>query len=81
MKKTALLCAATLTLLLGAACEKIIEFKGEQTEPRLTISSQAEVGKPLEVYVASSIFFLSDTGAEMLSLRSSSLKKGRCAAS
>lgn len=61
MKKTALLCAAALTLLLGAACEKIIEFKGEQTEPRLTISSQAEVGKPLEVYVASSIFFLSDT--------------------
>ena len=66
MKKTALLCAATLTLLLGAACEKIIEFKGEQTEPRLTISSQAEVGKPLEVYVASSIFFLSDKKIQII---------------
>lgn len=61
MKKSALICVAALTLLLGAGCEKIIEFKGDLTESRLTISSQAEVGKPLEAYVASSIFFLSDT--------------------
>ena len=47
-------------LLLSAGCEKIIEFKGGQTEPRLTLSSYAEVGEPLTVYVASSIFFLSD---------------------
>ena len=81
MKKTALLCAATLTLLLGAACEKIIEFKGEQTEPRLTISSQAEVGKPLEVYVASSIFFLSDTWSGDAFIEKLKPEEGRCAAS
>ena len=52
-----MLCAA-LVLLLGSGCEKDIDFKGEQTEPRLTVSAQAEVGEPLSVYVASSIFFL-----------------------
>lgn len=53
------ICAA-LMLLLGAGCEKVIEFKGEVTEPRLTVSGQAEVGEPLTVYVASSLFFLTD---------------------
>lgn len=47
-------------LLLSAGCEKIIEFKGEALQPRLTLSSYAEVGEPLTVYVASSIFFLAD---------------------
>ena len=51
---------AALAVLFSAGCEKIIEFNGEVTKPLLTISSYAEVGNPLTVYVASSIFFLSD---------------------
>lgn len=47
-------------VLFSAGCEKIIEFNGEETTPRLTISSYAEVGSPLTVYVASSVFFLAD---------------------
>ena len=51
---------AVLVLLLGAGCEKVIEFEGEVTEPRLTVSGHAEVGEPLTVYVASSLFFLTE---------------------
>lgn len=60
MKKilTALVTAALV--LFSAGCEKIIEFNGEVTEPQLTISSYAEAGNPLTVFVASSVFFLSD---------------------
>jgi len=47
-------------VLLSAGCEKIIEFDGGLTRPQLTLSSYAEVGNPLTVYVASSIFFLAD---------------------
>lgn len=60
MKNKFFLCSAVLLLTALCACEKVIEFNGEVTEPRLTISSQAEVGKPLTAYVASSIFFLAD---------------------
>lgn len=60
MKKMLYTIGAALVLLLGAGCEKVIEFKGEVTEPRLTVSGQAEVGEPLTVYVASSLFFLTD---------------------
>ena len=60
MKKILYTISAALVFLLGAGCEKVIEFKGEQTEPRLTVSGQAEVGEPLTVYVASSLFFLTD---------------------
>lgn len=60
MKKILYTISAALVLLLGAGCEKVIEFKGEQTDPRLTVSGQAEVGEPLTVYVASSLFFLTD---------------------
>ena len=50
------LCAAAL--LLGGACEKIIEFHGPQVEPQLTMSSQATVGEPLRAYFSTSVFFL-----------------------
>ena len=60
MKKILTGIMAVAVLLFSAGCEKIIEFKGDVTEPRLTLSSYAEVGEPLTVYVASSIFFLSD---------------------
>ena len=51
---------ALLLVFWSTGCEKIIDFKGEVTDPLLTLSAQAEAGEPLEVYVASSIFFLSD---------------------
>ena len=47
--------------LTGTGCEKVIEFTGEETEPRLTVSSRAEVGEPLEAYIAASVFFLYDS--------------------
>lgn len=63
MKKYFYTICAALALLMGAGCEKVIEFKGEVTEPRLTVSGQAEAGEPLTVYVASSLFFLTDEKA------------------
>ncbi len=60
MKNKLYLCFAALLLTALCGCEKVIEFNGEVTEPRLTLSSQAEVGKPLTAYLASSIFFLAD---------------------
>ena len=60
MKKRLNVLLAAALVLLGAGCEKVIDFDGEVTQPRLTLSSHAEVGEPLTVYVASSVFFLSD---------------------
>lgn len=57
-----LLC--TVGLLIGTGCEKIIEFEGEVTRPRLTLAAQASVGEPFTVYVASSIFFLDHSDQE-----------------
>ena len=59
MKKCLYFLCACFLFLVGTGCEKVIEFTGEQTESRLTLSSQAEVGEPLEAYIASSVFFLS----------------------
>ena len=58
MKKQIYLWALAVVALLGTACEKVIEFKGEIAEPRLTVSAQAVAGDPFPVYVASSVFFL-----------------------
>ena len=58
MKHAYILCALALVALLGSGCEKVIEFKGEIAEPRLTISAEALAGEPFRVYVASSVFFL-----------------------
>ena len=60
MKKILTGMMAAVLVLVSAACEKIIEFNGEETKPSLTVSSYAEVGTPLTVFVASSVFFLSD---------------------
>ena len=60
MKKILISGIMAALLLLSAGCEKIIEFEGEELKPRLTLSSYAEAGTPLTVYVASSIFFLSN---------------------
>lgn len=61
MKKVLFL-ICLLALLPGTGCEKVIEFKGETTQPRLTLAAQASVGEPLVAYVASSIFFLDHDG-------------------
>ena len=61
MKKLLFSLCAFVQLLSGVGCEKVIEFTGEQTEPRLTLSSQAEVGEVLEAFVSASVFFLSET--------------------
>lgn len=62
MKKNIFPCVLILVALLGTACEKTIEFKGEVTEPRLTLSAMALTGEPFQVYVASSVFFLHSRG-------------------
>ena len=58
MKHAYILCMLALVALLGSSCEKVIEFKGEVADPRLTISAEALAGEPFRVYVASSVFFL-----------------------
>ena len=62
MKKILLPICAALLLLVAPGCEKVIEFKGTEMQRRLTLSAQAEAGEPLEAFIASSIFFLSDDG-------------------
>ena len=62
MKHAYILVVLVLVALLGSSCEKVIEFKGEVAEPRLTISAEALAGEPFPVYVASSVFFLQPWG-------------------
>lgn len=63
MKKILTASLAAVLLLLAAGCEKVIEFKGEVLESRLTLSCCARAGEPLTAYVASSVFFLADKKA------------------
>ena len=42
------------------SCEKEIEFRGEQTDPKLVINSLVAVGQPVKAYVSKSYFFLDD---------------------
>ena len=60
MKNTLFYGLSLCLLLFAAGCEKEIEFNGVQTEPRLTLSSRAEPGELLRVYVSTSVFFLED---------------------
>ena len=50
---------ATFCLLLFTACEKVIEFNGEQTKPLLVVNGIQRQGKPACVSVSRSQFFLS----------------------
>ena len=45
-------------LALLSSCEKEIEFKGEQTEPKLVINSLVEPGQPIMAKLSKSVFFL-----------------------
>lgn len=51
--------AMTFCLLLSS-CEKEIEFKGEQTDPKLVINSLMEPGQPVKANISKSYFFLDD---------------------
>ena len=61
--KKAIILLSTLAVLVS--CTKEIEFKGEQTDPKLVINSLVEPGKPVKAYISKSIFFL-DNNANMV---------------
>ena len=46
---------------LLASCTKEIEFKGEQSDPRLVINSIVEPGQPVKARISKSYFFLDNT--------------------
>ena len=52
---------AFATLLL-ASCEKEIEFKGEQTDPKLVVNCVCTVGEPVVAQLSKSYFFLDPDG-------------------
>ena len=54
--KMTIILAMTLNLL--TSCEKEIEFKGEQTDPKLVVNSLVEPGKRVEASMGKSCFFL-----------------------
>ena len=58
---------STIALIVSAialsSCEKEIEFKGEQTDPKLVVNSLVEPGKPVKANISKSYFFL-DNNAE-----------------
>ena len=64
MKKIINVLTFVLALFLAASCEKYIEFSGEESEPRLTVSALAKAGEPFRAYVSSSLFFLDSDGIE-----------------
>ena len=66
-KKPLVWIASFLAMTLGllTSCEKEIEFKGEQTDPKLVINSLVEPGQPVKASISKSYFFLDtpDTSA------------------
>lgn len=51
-----------MTMGVLASCTKEIEFKGEQTDPRLVINSVVEPGQPVKARMSKSVFFLDNSG-------------------
>ena len=58
MKTNILTIIAIITTILLTSCEKEIEFKGEQTDPKLVINSIVEPGQPIKARISKSVFFL-----------------------
>ena len=57
--KTNILTLITIAIaILLTSCEKEIEFKGEQTDPKLVINSLVEPGQPVKASISKSFFFL-----------------------
>ena len=50
--------AVVVSLFTTSSCEKEIEFRGEETAPRLVLYSLSEPGQRLMADVSSSVFFL-----------------------
>ena len=65
MKTNILILITIATAILLTSCEKEIEFKGEQTDPKLVINSLVEPGQPVKASISKSYFFLDtpDTSA------------------
>ena len=58
MKNNILAFITIATAIFFTSCEKEIEFKGEQTDPKLVINSLMEPGKPVKANISKSYFFL-----------------------
>jgi hypothetical protein len=58
MKTNILTLITIATAILLSSCEKEIEFKGEQTDPKLVINGLLEPGQPVKANISKSYFFL-----------------------
>jgi len=58
MKTNILTLITIATAIFLTSCEKEIEFKGEQTDPKLVINSLVEPGQPVKARIGKSCFFL-----------------------
>ena len=58
MKNNILAFITIATAIFLTSCEKEIEFKGEQTDPKLVINSLMEPGQPVKAAISKSFFFL-----------------------
>ena len=58
MKNNILAFITIATAIFLTSCEKEIEFKGEQTDPKLVINSLMEPGLPIKANISKSYFFL-----------------------
>lgn len=59
MKANILTLITISTAIFLASCEKEIEFKGEEIDPKLVVNSLVEVGQPVKANISKSCFFLS----------------------
>lgn len=69
-----------LAACCALSCEKYIEFDGEESAPRLTVSALAQAGEPLSAYVSASVFFLNNWGVESF-VESLDVSRGRVSVS
>ena len=58
MKTNRITLITLLGIVLLSSCEKEIEFKGDQMNPKLVINSIIEPGKPIDAAISKSYFFL-----------------------
>lgn len=65
MKNNLLTLITIATTIFLTACEKEIEFNGEQSDPKLVINSLVEVNQPVSASISKSYFFL-DSSANTL---------------
>ncbi len=61
MKTNILTLIIVASVIFFTSCEKEIEFKGEQTDPKLVINSLIEPSQPVSAAISKSYFFLDNT--------------------